>query len=33
MKVIKKFFEKYRNYWLDAAVLSVLADTVVSDKA
>jgi protein ImuB len=32
-EAIKNFFEKYRNYWLDAAVRSVLTDTVVSDKA
>jgi hypothetical protein len=32
-KVVKKIFEKHRNYWLDAVVLSVLTDTVVGDKA
>jgi len=30
---LKNFFEKYRKRWLDAVVLSALADTVVDDKA
>jgi hypothetical protein len=31
--MFKIFFEKYRKHWLDAVVLSALADTVVDDEA